>query len=97
MQTKNLEDLIPKELTKGQLTQLDTLRTHSKEYHEVCKEANEFYMDEVWLELNFGKLNINYHNPKDNEIQRVMYGIAVMKGYIKTKKQKTFERYKEDL
>ncbi|AJF63042.1 MAG: hypothetical protein QT11_C0001G0914 [archaeon GW2011_AR20] len=83
MQTKkSLEDLIPLILTEKHKKALKELREHQKEYFEICKETKEFLMDEVWLELNFSKLHMNYFNIKEPEDEeRVMYGLMLKKGY----------------
>ena len=83
MQTKkSLEDLIPLILTEKHKKALKELREDQKEYFEICKETKEFLMDEVWLELNFSKLHMNYFNIKEPEDEeRVMYGLMLKKGY----------------
>ena len=82
---KHLEDLIPILLSKGHTLSLEELRlNHKEEYHKVSREAGEILMDEGWLELNFNKTKIDYHNVKEEfDIPRLMYGIAVQMGYIK--------------
>ena len=82
---KHLEDLIPALLSKDHILLLEKLRLNNKEeYKKISKEAGEILMDESWLELNFNKTKIDYHNVKEEfDMPRLMYGVAVQMGYIK--------------
>ena len=78
----SLEDLVPKELTEEHKKELDELRKNPKEYIEVCKEVQEILMDEVWLDIVYNKIKINYHDLKGDDVQRLMYGSMIQKNYI---------------
>ena len=77
-----LEDLVPLILTEKHTIALGKLRQYPEKYNEVRDRARRYLESATTLKL-LPKLNMDPENFTDEDVQRLKYGIALQKGYIK--------------